>query len=159
MSNKQQVVLVVIFLTIVCILFTVFQVEIMLKIKWLLENSILKIGCIIFVIVSISCHALIVPETELDDVSLFKGNKIAPLIVIANISTYVAISSTATTLLKAIYLQKFFNDSKYFYQFEDYDVYVMFAGCLVLLWFTIFNCGLLLKEAYNFSGSATPQKA
>ncbi len=159
MSNKQQVVLVVLFLTIVCILFTIFQDDIMLKIKWLLENSILKVGCIIFVIVSISCHAFFVPETELDDVSLFKGNKIAPLIVIANISTYVAISSTATTLLKAIYLQKFYNDSKYFYQFEDYDVYVMFAGCLVLLWFTIFNCGLLLKEAYNFSGSETPQKA
>ncbi|MDE1327019.1 hypothetical protein L9W97_17980 [Vibrio aestuarianus] len=159
MKDKSKVILAVLLLTALCILFAVYQEDVMFRIKWLLESSILKIGCIIFVIVSILCHSLFVPETELEDVPLFKGNQLAPLIVIANISTYVAISSTATTLLKAIYLQKFYAESKYFYQFENYDVNIMFAGCLVLLWFTLFNCGLLLKEAYNYSSSETPEKA
>ncbi len=116
------------------------------------------IACLIFVVVSVICHTMFVPETTLD-VPMFKSNQLWILEVIVNIATYAAITSTAITLLKAIYIQQFYGDIQYFHQFENYDIYTMFAVSGVLLWFSMFKCWQLFHEALNTNEGVLVKKA
>ncbi|EOB6680487.1 hypothetical protein [Vibrio campbellii] len=145
-------------LAVVCFLFTVNQDTAMQYIRDFLESGYLMIICLIFVVVSIVCHASFVPESNLD-VPMFKSNQMWILEVIVNIATYTAITSTAITLLKAIYIQQFYGDIQYFHQFESYDIYTMFAVSGVLLWFSMFKCWQLFYEALKTTESAKVQKA
>ncbi|MFA0026475.1 hypothetical protein AB4369_26635, partial [Vibrio sp. 10N.261.49.A5] len=49
-------------LAIVCFIFTIYQTEAMLLIRNFLESGYLMIVCLIFVVVSVLCHTMFVPE-------------------------------------------------------------------------------------------------
>ncbi|KXO10079.1 hypothetical protein AKG98_863 [Moritella sp. JT01] len=142
-----------------CIIFSLNQVLIMLGIRYLLESGYLMGACTIFVFVSIICHGVYVNESVLEDVPMFKSNQLWILEILVNIATYVAITSTAITLLKALYIQQFYGDIQYFLEFKSYDIYTMFGVSCALLWFSMFKCWLLFHEALNSHGSAVVEKA
>ena len=145
-------------LAVLCFLFASNQTQAMLYIREFLESGYLMLICIIFVVISICCHTAFVPESNLD-VPMFKSNQMWILEIVVNIATYAGITSTAVTLLKAIYIQQFYGDIKYFHEFESYDINTMFAVSGVLLWFSMFKCWQLFHEALNTSSSKKLKKA
>lgn len=156
MNNK--VLFSALFLGALCILFTLNKLEVMAGIRFLLESGYMMKVCVIFSVVSICCHTFFVSESNLD-VPMFKSNQLWILELIVNVATYVAISSTAVTLLKALYIQEFYGDIQYFLEFRNYDIYTMFGVSGVLLWFSMFKCWQLLHEALNTKSAAQAQKA
>jgi hypothetical protein len=155
---NKKVLLSALLLAILCILFSANQEQVMSGTRFLLESGYLMMACLTFVVVSIFCHTLFVTESTLE-VPMFKSNQLWLLEIAVNIATYTAITSTAITLLKALYIQEFYGDVQYFLEFKNYDIYTMFGVSGVLLWFSMFKCWQLFHEALNTKGSAEVKKA
>jgi hypothetical protein len=62
---------------------------------------------------------------------------------------YGTIIITALTLLKGLYIQKFFNDKQYFTEFNDLDLMTVFGVMIFLLYFTAMKVIDIAKEAYK----------
>lgn len=57
--------------------------------------------------------------------------------------------STSLTLLKGLYIQQFFNDKKYFTEFNNIDLMTVFGVMIFLLYFSIMKVVDIAKETYK----------
>lgn len=57
--------------------------------------------------------------------------------------------TTALTLLKGLYIQKFFGDKQYFTEFNDLDLMTVFGVMIFLLYFSIMKVIDVAKETYK----------
>lgn len=62
---------------------------------------------------------------------------------------YGTIITTALTLLKGLYIQKFFIDKQYFTEFNDLDLMTVFGVMIFLLYFAVMKVIDIAKEAYK----------
>lgn len=62
---------------------------------------------------------------------------------------YATIITTSLTLLKGLYIQKFFTDKKYFIEFNDLDLMTMFGVMLFLLYYAGVKVIDTFKETYK----------
>lgn len=116
-------------------------------IKFLFEGDYFLWIYTIAVVIAFSIHFWYKIETS-SDLKMFKS-EIAIFDSISNITTFLAIGSTALTLLKGIYLQKFFK-VVYFINFADFDLGIIFAVSCALLWLVIVRIAGLYKEALYY---------
>lgn len=136
-------------ITFLCVLFKYFEAKSMLLFKTFLESSAAMTISIIFVLVSVFCYTYFIPDNKNDDIPLFIYNGIWILEFFLNISTYIAVTSTAINLIKAIYLQKFYGGN-YFGDFGSLDIYTMADVSSMLLWFSLFKCWQMLCKANSY---------
>jgi hypothetical protein len=62
---------------------------------------------------------------------------------------YGTIITTALTLLKGLYIQKFFTDKQYFTEFNDLDLMTVFGVMIFLLYFAVMKVIDIAKETYK----------
>lgn len=62
---------------------------------------------------------------------------------------YATAITTSLTLLKGLYIQKFFNDKIYFVEFQDLDLITIFGVTLFLLYFASMKVIDIAKETYK----------
>ncbi|MEN9337467.1 MAG: hypothetical protein RLZZ500_2454 [Bacteroidota bacterium] len=63
--------------------------------------------------------------------------------------TYATIITTCLTLLKGLYIQKFFIDKVYFLEFNDMDLMTVFGVMIFLLWYAGVKVIDTAKETYK----------
>jgi hypothetical protein len=124
-----------IFLFVLCIFYFYWKSEFQEAIKFLFESNYLWRAYNITVIIIFALHGFFVNSSESYDFKLLKSEMVL-FDSIVNMATYIAVGSTALSLLKGIYLQEVFN-STYFINFEKYDLFTMIGVSVVLLWFSI----------------------
>lgn len=156
---NSKVLLSMIFLILLSSSAIVFKKDVMDSIRWLLESGWLRVGLLMYIVVTIIIHSFFIEETYLSDVPLFQSRISKPLYIFLTIGTYAAVTSTAVTLLKGAYIQQFYGDVIYFNEFEKIDIYALLGVATLLLWYAIFNTSRLLKEALFVSVKADETKA
>ncbi|MCU0361471.1 MAG: hypothetical protein MUF75_12305 [Bacteroidia bacterium] len=62
---------------------------------------------------------------------------------------YATAITTSLTLLKGIYIQKFYSDKTYFVEFQDLDLMTIFGVTLFLLYFSVMKVIDIAKETYK----------
>jgi len=145
-------------ITTMCVIFSIFEKESMLIFKAFLESGHAITMCIIFILVSVFCYTYFVPDNTSDEIPLFRYKGIWALEFFLNVSTYVAVTTTAVNLIKGIYLQKFY-EGKYFGDFDNLDIYTMAGVSAMLLWFGIFQCWKMLKAANDYCRANEPKRS
>jgi hypothetical protein len=63
--------------------------------------------------------------------------------------SYATVITTSLTLLKGLYIQKFFIDKKYFLEFNDLDLTTVFGVTAFLLYFSLMKVIDIAKETYK----------
>jgi hypothetical protein len=130
------------------------KVEVMLGVRWLLESGWFKGILLSYICVTIISHSITVKESDLLDIPLFRTQINKPLDTVLTIGTYVAVASTATTLLKGAYIQQFYGDIIYFREFGKLDIYSLLGVASLLLWYVLFHTSRMFKEALFISVKA-----
>ena len=114
-----------------------FQNEVMKFLRLILEKGHLKSILIIVVAVIIISHSVKVkPNNDSSNVMIRSG--LVPLDIFLTLSTYVAVTTTACSLLEGAFIQQFY-DVQYFSKFNDLDVYVLLGVAALLLWYVAFH--------------------
>ena len=65
---------------------------------------------------------------------------------VINALTYGTAITSSLTLIKGFYIQKVFEDKKYFFEFSEIDVWLLFLTMCFLLYFSLSKVILLTKE-------------
>lgn len=147
-----------------------YQENVMGIMKFILENSYLKIVLNIVIVVIVSTHSIKIRSQE-DAVGLLIKVGFLPIDIFLTIGTYIAVSSTACSLLESAFLQKFFQTT-YFLKFDQLDIYVLLGVSALLLWYVVFHMYQLgvdllfpvakvqssTEEMHNKSGKADSSK-
>lgn len=135
-----------------------FQESIKVNLKLVLVQGYLKAILILFVSIVILTHSLKVTSAESDSLVMYRSG-FKPLDVVLTLGTYLAITSTACSLLEGAYLQQFFQ-IEYFKKFEQLDIYTLLGVSALLLWYVVFHMYKLLKEFLLISDdvSIVPEK-
>ncbi|MBO2557572.1 hypothetical protein [Shewanella algae] len=69
--------------------------------------------------------------------------------------TYGLASTTSAAILKGVYAQQFFNETVYFQNFDQIDIYSMLVVCIFLLGYSLYAAITALKNAVILSKSET----
>lgn len=148
---NTKFVLFVIFLILLIIGTALYKDEVMSSVRWCLESGWFKGVLLSYIVITIVSHAIAVKESDLSDIPLFKTQINKPLDVMLTIGTYVAVGSTASTLLKGAYIQQFYGDVMYFNEFGKVDIYSLLGVAALLLWYVLFHTSRMFKEALFIS--------
>ncbi len=136
--NKQvnkNVIYAAIGLLLLSLAYQFFENEFKEAIKYLFETNYLWNGYNFIVVVVFFLHALFINNSQSYDFNVLKG-ELPFLDAFLNVATYIAVGSTALSLLKGIYLQEVF-EVIYFKNYQNYDLYAMIGVSVILLWFSI----------------------
>lgn len=160
------------FIAALSILTYFFQSEVLDFLRLILEKKYLKSILIITVSIIVVSHSIrISPDNDSAGVMIRSG--LVPLDLFLTLGTYIAITTTACSLLEGAFIQQFFSDVEYFTKFRDLDIYVLLGVSALLLWYVVFHMykmGLELffkreniskstQEQHNKSNQSEDQKA
>ncbi|QQA74575.1 hypothetical protein [Pectobacterium parmentieri] len=140
-------------------------------IKQVLEQSYLKIFLNIVIVVIVLTHTIKVRSQE-DATGFLVKSGFLPIDMFSTIGTYMAVSSTACSLLEGAFLQQFY-EIGYFLKFSQLDIYILFGVSALLLWYValhMYQLGVDLlfplekvqistEEMHNKSGKTESSKA
>ncbi|KFF62226.1 hypothetical protein RC94_08090 [Pectobacterium brasiliense] len=133
------------FLISLIILVQFFGNEIKNSVKEILESDWVSIVIWAYVGGIFLIHRYLYSSNELKTDSFIYKHFGAYADTIFGIATYGIAGTTSLALLKGLYLQEFY-DGKYFFGFGTFDLVSMFLLTSFLLFYSIFNTTLLLKE-------------
>ena len=129
--------LAIVFVAILAISATIFKDFLMQFTRSVLENGHLKIVLLIAVTIIVFSHSIkIKPKNDSSNVMI--RSRLAPLDIFLTLGTYIAVTSTACSLLEGAFIQQFFG-VKYFNEFESLDIYVLLGVAALLLWYVAFH--------------------
>lgn len=127
----------ILFVAILAILSFLFKIEIMNLMRIVLEKGHLKAILLILVSIIVITHPVkIRPENDSSNLMIRSG--VVPLDIFLTLSTYMAITTTACSLLEGAFIQNFFGVI-YFNRFEELDIYVLLGVATLLLWYVSFH--------------------
>lgn len=135
----------VIFLIILISLAQFFGNEIKKILKEILESDWVTVVIWAYVGGIFLTHRYLYSSKELKSDSFIYKHFGAYADTIFGIATYGIAGTTSLALLKGLYLQKFY-DGQYFFGFGTFDLVSMFLLTSFLLFYSVFNTTLLLKE-------------
>lgn len=121
-----------------------FQDALKSNLRFILEGGFLEVFLVISVAVVVLSHSLKVNESDENSPLIFKSG-FKPLDVFLTVGTYVAITSTACSLLEGAYIQQVFG-VEYFTKFGELDINVLIGVSALLMWYVIFHMYKMLKE-------------
>jgi len=124
-------------------------------IRVVLENGYLKSAIVIGIVVIIVTHSIRVKSKKDNGVFIIKSG-FKPLDVFLSCGTYIAVSSTACSLMEGAFVQQFFGDIQYFTQFSNLDVYVLLGVASLLIWYVVFHMYTLAGELVFNASEVSP---
>ncbi|MDD8060782.1 hypothetical protein [Shewanella metallivivens] len=98
-----------------------------------LENGYLKIFLNMIILIIVLTHTIKV-QAQSSSRSLLVKSGFLPVDMSLTIGTYMAVSTTACSLLEGAFLQQFY-DVTYFLKFDQLDIYVLIGVSALLLWY------------------------
>lgn len=131
-------------LAVLCLVYFLFEKEIMNIIKTFFEHNIFFISHTLIVTGVFIAHFMHKIETTTELKMLHSEHAFFDMVL--NIGTFTIIGSTAFALLKGVYLQEFF-DVEYFKGYGKIDIWTICAVSCSLLWYTSTRIVGLIKEA------------
>lgn len=141
--NKSSLIA-ILFVAILAVTSFLFKTELMNFIRIVFENGQFKAVLLMLVSVVVISHSIKVkPENDSSNVMIRSG--LLPLDIFLTLGTYVAVTTTACSLLEGAFLQNFFG-VEYFSKFEDLDVYVLLGVAALLLWYVAFHMFKMVSE-------------
>ncbi len=136
--------LAILFVAALAIASFLFKKELMGFTRVVLENGELKAILLICISVIVVSHSIkIKPENDSSNVMIRSG--VLPLDICLTLGTYIAITTTACSLLEGAFVQQFFG-VEYFTKFEDLDIYVLLGVAALLLWYVVFHMYKMISE-------------
>ncbi|MFJ5361895.1 hypothetical protein ACIPUG_13170 [Pectobacterium sp. CHL-2024] len=161
----------ILFLGVLVVIVYFYQENVMGTMRLIFENSYLKITLNIAIMVIVFTHSVKIRAQE-DSVGLLIKVGFLPIDIFLTIGTYIAVSSTACSLLEGAFLQKFYQTT-YFLKFDQLDIYVLLGVSALLLWYVVFHMYQLVvdllfpvekvqrstEEMHNKSGQTDSGKA
>lgn len=132
------------FIAILAISSYLFKIELMNYVRLVLENGQLKSVLLIFVTIIVISHSIkIKADSGASSAIIHSG--LLPLDIFLTLGTYIAITTTACSLLEGAFIQKFFG-IEYFSKFNDLDIYVLLGVAALLLWYVAFHMYKMASE-------------
>jgi len=131
-----------------------YQETAMQLIRLILEAGYLNNVIIYSVVIIIFTHSIKVKNKKDNGVFIIRSGFV-PLDVFLSCSTYIAVSTTACSLMEGAFVQQFFGDVQYFTQFTNLDVYVLLGVAALLIWYVIFHMYTLAGELVFNASSIT----
>jgi len=122
-----------------------FKEQAMQLTRSILEDGYLRITIIFGVVVIIFTHSIRVKNKKDNGVFIIRSGFI-PLDIFLSCGTYIAVTTTACSLMEGAFIQQFFDDVKYFNQFSNLDVYVLLGVAALLIWYVVFHMYTLAGE-------------
>ena len=110
-----------------------FQDIVMGTMHLIFEKSYLKIFLNMAIGIIVFTHSIKVQAHSSSRSLLFKSGFL-PVDISLTIGTYMAVSTTACSLLEGAFLQQFY-DITYFLKFDQLDIYVLIGVSALLLWY------------------------
>lgn len=101
--------------------------------RLILENAYLKIFLNMAIGIIVFTHSIKV-QAQSSSRSLLVKSGFLPIDISLTIGTYMAVSTTACSLLEGAFLQQFY-DVTYFLKFDQLDIYVLIGVSALLLWY------------------------
>lgn len=98
-----------------------------------LENGYLEIFLNMAIVIIVFTHSIKV-QAQSSNRSLLVRSGFLPIDIFLTIGTYMAVSTTACSLLEGAFLQQFY-DVIYFLKFDQLDIYVLIGVSALLLWY------------------------
>ncbi|UKE83561.2 hypothetical protein PJ912_22625 [Pectobacterium colocasium] len=105
--------------------------------KLALEKGYLKVFLNIVIVVIVFTHTVKVRSQE-DAAGFLVKSGFLPIDMFSTIGTYIAVSSTACSLLEGAILQQFYQIN-YFLKFSQLDIYILLGVSALLLWYVILH--------------------
>ncbi|QYJ85648.1 hypothetical protein K0I73_15895 [Shewanella mesophila] len=102
-------------------------------VRLILEKGYLKIFLNMAIGIIVFTHSLKV-QSQNSSRSLLVKSGFLPIDISLTIGTYMAVSTTACSLLEGAFLQQFY-DVTYFLKFDQLDIYVLIGVSALLLWY------------------------
>jgi hypothetical protein len=127
--------------------------------RLVLESEITPVVVWLYVGVVLFAHYIFNRELSAENGALVitQFNWFADMVL--NTATLGVVATTALTLLKGVYIQKFFGDKMYFNEFSSLDIWSMLGVCVFLLGYVVVNVFKLLKDLliYSKAEEVTPE--
>lgn len=135
----------------------IFKVQFMEYIRMVLAGGQLKVVLLLAIIAIIVTHAFKVkPGNDTSNVMIRSG--LIPLDTFLTLGTYVAVTTTACSLIEGAFMQQFF-EITYFTKFGELDVYVLLGVGALLLWYVAFHMyRMSIEILFKVEEVSTPSK-
>ena len=152
-SFNTKFLLSVVALTIAGCLTFFFKEPLKILIRSMLEAEFTGYALLMFIWASFISHAVFCRHAVPRNMPYFRSG-IVVLDVVSNAITYSTLGFTSLTLLKGVYIQKFFGDITYFTEFRSLDLNAILAVCAILIGYVLLNMTMLFKEAMFITTTA-----
>ena len=134
----------IVFVAVLAIVAYSYQDQAMNFTRLILEKGYLKIFLNMAIVIVVFTHSVRV-KPQSDTASLLVKSGFLPIDIFLTVSTYIAVSTTACSLLEGAFLQQFFQEA-YFLKFGQLDIYVLLGVSALLLWYVALHMYQLGRE-------------